>query len=310
MVRSYIFVLIAVTIFSSNLVVGKAVSHMSPVTVVFFRLFIAFLVTLPIGYKQVKYHMDIWKENWKYLFAFAVTGISFFNFFVYLSLNYTSSTNAGIVEATTPVFSIFLGYFILKERLTRRQLIGAGISFIGAIWVIANGSLEVLLALDFNIGDIFMIVAVLIWAIYGMYVKQHNHKFPVYGGVVIMLGMGFLIILPFAIANWIINGFHVEITDYKGIAGLLYLGIFPSVIGLIFWNKSVSNLGPSLASIFLNLLPVFTTIMAVIFLNEKLVPAQIFGGILVVGGVLLVNLNLKNIKRFSKKDKKAIETTN
>lgn len=91
---------------------------------------------------------------------------------------------------------------------------------------------------------------------------------------------------------------------------MLYLGIFPSVIGLIFWNKSVSNLGPSLASIFLNLLPVFTTIMAVIFLNEKLVPAQIFGGILVVGGVLLVNLNLKNIKRFSKKDKKAIETTN
>ncbi len=306
MAKSYIFVLIAVTIYASNLVVGKAVSHMSPMSVAFLRCVIAFLVILPIGFRQFKHHMDIWKENWKYLFAFAVTGISFFNFFVYLSLNYTSSTNAGIVEATTPVFSIFLGYIFLKERLTKKQLIGAGISFIGAIWVLANGSLEVLLSLDINIGDLYMFVAVFIWAVYSMFVKQHNHKFPVYGGVVVMLGMGCLILLPFAIADWAIYGFNVEFTDAGSMAGLLYLGIFPSVIALILWNKGVSDLGPSLASIFLNFLPVFTTILAVTFLGERLVPAQIFGGILVVLGVLLVNLNLKNIRRHRKKEKKAV----
>ncbi|MGM8216341.1 DMT family transporter [Bacillaceae bacterium W0354] len=303
MLRSYIFVIIPVIIYAGNLLVGKAINDLPPVTITFFRTIIAFLVVLPFGIKQFREHTDIWKENWKPLFGIGLTGISTFNILVYLSLNFTSSTNAGIVEATTPVFAMFLAFIFLKERLKARQLIGAAISFAGAVWVLTNGALDMLFSLNYNIGDLFMLLAVVVWSIFTLIVNIHNSKFPVYGGLLVMLGFGLTILFPLLFVEWMIVGVPDALADGKMWIGLLYLGIFPSFIALMFWNKSVSQLGSSLASVFLNLLPLFTAIGAVLFLGEKIYISQILGGLLVISGVILVNVDVKKLFRKTKVQK-------
>lgn len=295
MVRSYIFVISTVIIYSGNLLVGKAINDLPPVTIAFFRTMIAFIVILPFGYQQLRSNRELWKENWKPLLAIGFTGIATFNIFVYLSLNFTTSTNAGIVEATTPVFAIFLAYIFLKERLKSRQLIGAAISFAGAIWVLTKGNVTLLFSLQYNIGDIFMLIAVIIWAIFTMIINEHNHKFPVYGGLLMMLGFGLLFLIPMMFVEWMIVGIPAALMSSSTWLGLLYLGIFPSFIALMLWNKSVQDLGPSIPSIFLNLLPIFTAIGAVLFLNESIKITQIVGGFLVILGVILVTVDLKKI---------------
>ncbi len=283
-------------IFSGNLIVGKAINELPPITIAFFRTLIAFLVVLPFGFKQFRYYHKIWRENFWPLIGIALTGITTFNVLVYLSLNFTTSTNAGIVEATTPAFAMVLSFLILKEKLKPRHIIGTVVSFIGALWVLTSGSIERLLELNINIGDLTMLLAMIIWAFYTLIVKQHNHKFPIFGGTLVMVGLGLIVIIPAVVIEWFILGFPSQIVNPGNWSGLLYLGIFPSFIALVLWNQAVSDLGPSLSSVFLNLLPFFTTIGAVIFLNEQVVAAQIVGGILVIVGVIMVNVNFRKRK--------------
>ncbi|GEL78122.1 DMT family transporter [Tenuibacillus multivorans] len=307
MIRSYIFLIVTVIIFSGNLLVGKAINELPPITIVFFRTLIAFLVILPFGIKQFRAYHSILRENWKPLVGIALTGITTFNVLVYLSLNFTTSTNAGIVEATTPAFAMILSYFILKESIHMRHIIGTIISFTGALWVLTRGSIDALIQLDFNPGDLTMLLAMIVWSFYTIIVKQHNHKFPVLGGTLVMIGLGSIFTFPAMMIEWLVVGFPEQIVEPSNMTGMLYLGIFPSVIALILWNQAVSDLGPSLSSVFLNLLPVFTTIGAIIFLGEKVVFSQIFGGLLVIIGVILVNVNLKAIKKGAKRDYKYLD---
>ncbi|WP_188207285.1 DMT family transporter [Alkalibacillus aidingensis] len=302
MVKSYIFLIVTVVIFSGNLLIGKAINDLPPVTITFFRCLIAFSVVLPFAIKQVRWYHDVFRQYWKYLLVFALTGITTFNVLVYLSLNYTTAINAGIVEATTPIFAVILGYFILKERLSKRQLLGMFISFVGAVWVISDGSVEVLMSLQFNTGDMTMLLAVLVWAIYSISVKQHNEKFPVYGSAAFMLGFGVIILLPSMFIEWFVVGLPSALGELSNWLGLFYLGVFPSFIALVLWNQAVTDIGPSLSSVFLNLLPVFTAIGAVLFFGEDLTIEQTLGGLLVILGVLLVNVNFRNIKYFRKRE--------
>ncbi|MDQ0158182.1 DMT family transporter [Alkalibacillus salilacus] len=305
MAKYYVFLILVVMMFSGNLIVGKAVSDLPPITVAFIRNVIAFLVIMPFGLRQFRQNYDIFRRDWKPLLGFALTGITTFNVLIYLSLNYTTSTNAGIVEATTPVFALIVGYIFLKERLSARQLTGVGLSFIGAVWVLIEGSVDRLLALQINPGDLTMLLAMIVWAFYSLFLKQHNHKYPIYGAMFAMIGLGALLMIPVVTVEWLFVKPSMDWFSGSSLLGLLYLGIFPSVIALYFWNAAVQNLGPSLSSVFLNLLPVFTTIGAMIFLGENVSLAQVAGGVVVVAGVLIAtNVRLSMFKR--KKEAKSV----
>jgi drug/metabolite transporter (DMT)-like permease len=284
--RSYLLLILAVIIFSGNFIVGKIVTDtIPPFTLSLLRSFIAFLIMIPIGFKEWKDHKPLWRKEWKPLFGLSLTGIVLFTSLIYTAINYTTTINASIVEATTPVFAIILGYIFLKERFNYLQITGTALSLFGVVWIITKGSFEILLSLSFNIGDIVMLIAVLSWAVYSLFVKRHNAKFPTYGGLLVMLFISTIILLPMAAFEWS-NGIDIQ---WKAslLFGLLYVGIFPSILALIFWNKAVGVIGPSRSSVFLNFVPVFTTIGAVLFLNESLEWLQIMGGILVLFGVYL-----------------------
>lgn len=299
--KSYALLILATILFSGNFIVGKvATESIPPFTLAFMRSMIAFLVLFCIGFKDWKRHKNYLFRQWKPLYGMALTGIVLFPGLVYTSLNYTTTINAAIVEAMTPVVAILLGFIFMKERFTFYQLFGVLISIIGVLYIITNGSMATLLSLSFNIGDVIMLLAVLSWAVYSILVKQHGHKFTVYGSLLMMLFFAAVTLLILsAVLEWSHGGFDFD-WSMRSILGLLYIGIFPAVIALLAWNKAVGQIGPSQASVFLNLIPFFTAVMALVFLQESLLWLQIIGGMLVLLGVY--------ISTRVKKDKTKVET--
>lgn len=297
MYHPFVLLTLAMLFFSGNFIVGKSLAgEVPPFTMAFFRFFMGALFLLPIAFKEVTHHVPLWKAEWKPLLGLALTGIVLFNSMLYMSVNYTTAINAAIVDALTPVIAIVFGYFLIKERMTRSQSIGVVLSLIGVMYIITRGSLDVLITLSFNIGDIIMLVGVMFWALYSILIKQHGHKFPIYGGLVMTMIVGIIILFPLALYEWMTQGFP-HIATWPIVLALLYIGLFPSALALLAWYKGVAAIGPAKASMFFNLVPLFTTILAVIFLNETFGWVQLIGGILVITGVYISTKKKKTTNR-------------
>lgn len=294
--KAYIFLIITVIIFTGNILVGKALEDIPPFTIAFLRVGIALAVILPIGWKQAVRYREVFRSEWKPLFSLALTGVAFFNAFIYLSLQYTSASNVAILESSIPVVTIAASFFLFRERLKGYQWAGVVLSLGGAFWVITNGSAEVIRNLSFNRGDVIMLAAVAAWVMYSLLVKTHMYKFPAYGSLLVMLAAAALILLPFAAVETVLYGLP-PIAGYADIAGIAYLGIFPSVIALLLWNRSIAEIGASQSSVFLNLLPVFTMAGAYIFLGDSITWTQISGAIVVISGVILTTRKSINFRR-------------
>ncbi|SFM51802.1 Permease of the drug/metabolite transporter (DMT) superfamily [Gracilibacillus orientalis] len=286
--KAYLLLILAAIFYAGNLIVGKPVAQeIPPITLSFLRYIVAVLVIIPFGYREWKNNKDLWKKEWKAILALSATGLVLFNIFVYLALNYTTSINAGIVEGTAPIFTLILTFIIFNERFSRKQMLGVFISLFGVFFVITKGSWEIITNLQFNSGDLIMILAMITWAFYSIFIKQHTWKFPTYGALLVMAVVSIIIFIPLMT----IEMGQIGSIDWSWevISGLLYLGIFPSLIALLAYNKGIEAIGPSRASVFLNLIPVFTMIGAVIFLEEQLTWVQVIGSLFVIFGVLITN---------------------
>ncbi|WP_100407388.1 DMT family transporter [Bacillus solitudinis] len=285
MLKAYILLTLTMVFFSGNILIGKTIEDLPPATITFFRCLIAFLILFPISLKELTKNQTLWVKEWKPILFLSLTGIVLFNLFLYSGLQYTTATNVAVLETTTPIFSILLGALVLKERLKLVQYLGIFLSIIGALWVITKGTWSSFSFTQFNLGDFLVMIAIIAWAVYSLLIKQHSHKFPLYGSLTIMLFVALVVLFPFVALEW--NDGIFNNLNMKLIGGLLYLGIFPSVVALVFWNKGVAAIGPSRASIFLNFIPVFTIFGAVLFLNETVSFIQLLGGVLVIFGVYL-----------------------
>lgn len=281
----YILLIFTVIFYAGNILVGKAINDLPPFTITFFRLLIAFIVLLPIGISGAWRHRSEFMKHKKPLLIMTVTGIALFNIFLYGALQFTTSTKVAVMEGAIPVITVIMSAYMLKERLSTSQWTGIFLSLAGAVWVVMNGKVLQLATIGWNIGDALMVGAVLTWAIYTIAVKKYMHLFPLYGTLLVMSGLSLVMLLPFLVIEWFFAG--VPAFTVPNVGGLLYLGVFPSVFALIFYNRAVEILNPSKASIFLNFLPVVTMIGAYFWLGETITAAQIAGALAVIGGVLL-----------------------
>ncbi|WP_173918097.1 DMT family transporter [Halobacillus sp. Marseille-Q1614] len=282
----YILMTLVVIMYAGNILVGKAINDLPPFTITFFRLLIAFIVLLPIGYRSAWKNKSVFLENKRAVLLLSLSGIALFNTFIYGSLQFTSSTNVAILESAIPAVTVILSLVILKEKLLRVQWLGVILSLAGAVWVILDGRFLNLSQIEWNVGDLIMIGAILSWAFYSVIVKLHMFRFPPYAAVLVITGVALVVLFPAVLIEWLLVGFPT-ITQPAYLAGLLYLGIFPSFIALIFYNRAVDLLSASKASIFLNLLPVFTMAGASLWLDEAIRPMHIVGTCIVIAGVIL-----------------------
>lgn len=281
--------ILATLLWGGNFVIGRAVAgDIPPITLAFLRWCVAFIIFLPIVYKRTIREWSMIKDNWIAVIVMSLTGVACFNTLVYIGLYYTTSINASLMNSSTPIIIYILSFIFLKERLSKFQIFGTALSLTGVLFIISGGSLQSLLQFSFNKGDLIVLLAVFCWGVYSLLVKQYAGRLPGYSTFLVTIALGALMLLPFTIVELLTTSVAI-VWSPSTIGAILYVGIVASIIAFLSWNTGVVALGANRASIYLNFIPLFAAIFAVIFLNETLLFSQIIGGIAVICGVLISN---------------------
>ena len=284
-----LLLILATLLWGGNFVIGRAVAgDIPPITLAFLRWCVAFIVFLPIAYSRVKRERHMIKANWPAVIVMAITGVACFNTLVYIGVYYTTSINASLMNSSTPIIIYILSFVFLKERLSKFQLIGTALSLAGVIFILSKGSLETLLSFSFNKGDLIVLIAVFCWGVYSLLVKQYAGRLPGYSTFLVTIALGVMMLLPFTIYELMTTSVEI-VWSPSTIGAILYVGIIASIVAFLSWNNGVVALGANKASIYLNFIPLFAAIFAVLFLDEDLLLAQLIGGLAVICGVLLAN---------------------
>src|SRR5690625_2532340 len=258
---AYVACVFVVVFYAGNILVGATLSDLPPFTVSFFRVVLAAVLLLPLGWRSAWEHRTTFRRHVGPLLLLTITGGAFFNTFIYAALHFTSAANVSVLEAVIPVATAVLSAWLLRERLRLVQWIGVLISLAGAIWVIRGGAEAGLT--EWNLGDLIMVGAIVCWAVYSIAVKRYLHLFPEYGALLVMCLLGVLLLSPFVTAEWLRGGIPDALWHGSTWAGLAYLGAFPA------FNRAVATLGASQAAVFLNFLPVVPMLGAYVRSEER-----------------------------------------
>ncbi|MEK3937682.1 DMT family transporter [Sporosarcina sp. FSL W7-1349] len=286
-VPPFVLLVFATILWGGNFVIGRGIaSELPPFTLSFLRWCTAFLVFLPIAWLPLKREWRQLKEHWRTVIFMAITGVASFNTLIYVALHHTTSINASLMNTSTPIIIYILSFVFLKEKLTHNQLIGTLISLLGVLFIISKGSFESLLQFSFNQGDLIVIIAVICWAIYSLLVKQYAMRLPSSPTFLVSIFLGIIMLLPFYLYETMNPDIHIT-WSMNSIGAILYTGILASIAAFVCWNTGVIRLGANKAGIYLNFIPVFATLFAVLFIGESLQVFQVIGGLFVILGVFL-----------------------
>lgn len=256
-----------------------------PIALAFWRWTIALALVLPFALPHLKSQLSELKRNWRILVLLGVFSVGCYNTFVYIALQSTTATNATMLNSFIPVATIVFAFALMGKRLTRLEAAGAALSLIGVMVIVARGELNTLLGLSLNRGDVWMMLAVLSWGLYtvGLNWRPKNmHPMLMLAALTVV---GLAVLTP-AYAWELGTGKHVELSTGTLVA-IVYIGIFPGFLGYVFYNAGVAAVGPSRGALFIHLMPVFGTILAVIFLGERPLWFHFVGISLVFGGIFL-----------------------
>ncbi|MED3798389.1 MULTISPECIES: DMT family transporter [Lysinibacillus] len=274
--------LVTSLLWGGNFVVAKTlVAHASPMTLTLVRWLIAVIVLLPLVWWKEKRLVPA-KAALVPLCLMGITGVALFNIFQFLALERTTSTNAGLISTMNTMSIALFSFAFLKEKINGLQLLAMVLSLIGVFLVLSKGDWQLLWHFQLNTGDLWMVAAVCVWGLYSVCSKWAMQTTSplmatLYAGL-----FGVLILVPFTITD-----FTFSEIDSSFILSLLYTGVISTVVCMVFWNIGVQQLGATTSGIFLNFNPIFTALLAFLFIGEQLSWLQGIGGIIVILGCYL-----------------------
>ena len=290
-----IILLIASSFFwSGNFFSGKIafLSDLSPFKLSFFRWILALLILLPFTYAQIIKDLEYYKKNILLMTIISILGVTIFNSFTYISLQTTMVINSTLMASVAPVMMIGFSWLIFRTKTTTLQFTGIVLSLLGAFAIVLKGNLYNLYNLYFTAGDLWMLGAVVSWCLYSVLLKKIDSKTSQLANLEVMIIIGVIFIIPF----YIMESFNSTYLPSTGLdlAIIGYVAVFASIAAFFSWNKGVSIIGPNRASLFLHLIPVFSAIWAVSFLNEKFAFFHVIGVLFILSGIILSNIKLSN----------------
>ena len=263
----YLLLTLTALFWSGNMVLGRGIrADVPPMALAFWRWSIAFLLVLPLALPHFKSQWPLLRQHWKPVVILGLIGVGGYNTFAYVALQYTSATNAVLLNSFIPVVTIAISWAFLGKHLSRLQAVGVIISLCGALSIIARGDLHVLAHLNLNLGDAWMLLAVFVWAIYTVGLAWRPSGVHPMLMLAAMTAVGLAALFP-AYLWEMAAGRHINV-HLGSLASLAYVGIFPSFLGYIFYNRGVGEIGANKGSLFIHLMPVFGTLLSVIFLGE------------------------------------------
>ena len=274
---------------SGNFIVGKFASYyqIPPFSLNFYRWLFAWLILAPFTIQEILLKKNYILKNYKYYTILGITSVTIFNSIVYYSLNFTQVISGVLMISTIPVMIIFISSVLKIEKTNIFQLLGVSFSFIGVVLIITKANLEILINLDFNRGDITMVVGMLSWATYSALLKKKKHELSQLTLLEVVISFGFFFLIPIYLIEYQM-GFRI-ILDKNFITVLTYVVLFPGLASFIFWIKGISLIGANRSGVFLHMMPILSAIMAMIIFNEKFMFYHMLGALFILTGILLSN---------------------
>ena len=282
--------LVASSLFwSGNFFTGKVASlyNLTPFKLSFLRWSLAFLLLLPFTYRKIYEDFEKYKKNLFFLILTSILGVTIFNSFTYLSLETSMVINSSIMASITPLLIIFFSWIIYKTPTYFMQFFGIILSIIGVLLIISKANINNLFSLNFTEGDLWMLGAVFAWGLYSVLLKKIDSTLSQLATLEVMIFIGLIFIFPFYLIEAQKNSYLPK--DSTEILMISYVAIFASITSFFAWNKGVSILGANKASLFLHLIPVFSSIWAIMFLGEKFSFFHLIGTIFIIIGIVLSN---------------------
>ena len=284
------FILILTTIFwSGNFIVGKAAStyEIPPFSLNFYRWFFAGLILFPFTIKELIAKKEYILENIGFFTILGITSITIFNSIVYYSLYYTQVISGILMISTIPVWIIFISSILNIEKTNIFQIIGVIFSLTGVIFIITKADLEIIKNLDFNKGDLSMVVAMFSWAVYSALLKRKKYEISQVTLLQVVIITGLIFLTPIYFIEMYMG--NVIVLRIPFVLTLTYVVFFPGLASFFFWIKGISIIGANRAGVFLHLMPIFGAIMAMLIFNERFMFYHIFGAIFIIAGITLSN---------------------
>ena len=291
---AYLYLFLTVTFWAGNFVVGKLASfyEVPPFSLNFYRWLFAWLILAPFTISEILEKRNYIIKNYKLFIVLGVTSITVFNSIVYYSLNFTQVISGVLMISTIPVMIIFISSILKIEKTNIFQILGVAFSFCGVILIITKANLSILLTLDFNKGDLTMVIAMFSWALYSSLLKKQKYEISQLSLLQIIISFGLIFLIPIYFIEYQL-GYVIKI-EKPFILILSYVVLFPGLASFILWIKGISMIGANRSGVFLHLMPILSAIMAMIIFDEKFMFYHILGAIFIFTGIILSNKKTKN----------------
>ena len=291
---AYIFLILATLFWSGNFIVGKAASlfEIPPFTLNFYRWTFAWLILAPFTLKEIIQKKDHILQNIKLILILGITSITVFNSIVYYSLNFTQVISGVLMISTIPVMIIFFSWIFKIEKTNIYQILGVIFSFLGVAVIVTKADFNILINLNFNKGDLWMVIAMFSWAMYSALLRKKKFELSQISLLEVIISAGLILLLPAYLIEMAL-GFELNV-NLPFILTLSYVVLFPGLASFICWIKGIALIGSNKSGIFLHLMPIFSTLLAIIIFNEKFMNFHLFGAVFIVGGIFLSSKKTKN----------------
>ena len=277
---AYLFLSLAALFWSGNFVLARAMhAAIPPLTLSFGRWMIALCLLTPFAIRPFLRDRHKLYQHKGRIVALGMIGVAGFNSFVYSGVQYTTATNAVLLNSFIPILTVLFGALWFQQKMSGRQALGLSISFIGVLTIVSGGEVGRLLALDLNRGDLIVFIAMVLWALYTLILRGLDPSIDRIGLLFSLVVVGCLTVLPFFL--WEYHSGRQVALNQATLATFAYVGTLPSVAAYLFFNYGVAKVGPARAATFTHLMPAFGALLSTLFLNEQLHAYHALG----IGGI-------------------------
>ena len=284
-----IYLFCATFFWAGNFIIGKAASinEIPPISLNLYRWLIAWFVLLPFTYKELIQKKKYILKNFGIFIILGMTAVSIFNSALFYSLKFTQVITGVLMISVVPVMIIFFSALLKIEKTNIFQIFGVALSLTGVVFIITKADIEILKNLDFNRGDLTMLIAMFSWSIYSALLKKKKYELSQITLLQVVIGFGVIILIPFYFID--INIGNEIKFDMPFFLILTYVIFFPGLISFFLWIKGVGLIGANRAGVYLHLMPILGAIMAMIIFDEKIMFYHFVGAIFIISGIFLSN---------------------
>jgi len=283
----YLLLALAPLFWACNWVGRSLAPEVPPMTMTFLRWLCAFVIVAPFAWPHVKREWPLVRANWKPMLLLGATGVGTHNALAYIGLNFTTAVNGVILNSFIPVMIIAFSWLFLRERLSRLQLSGVGVSLAGVLVILSQGSLDRLASFRLNTGDVFVILSMAMWSTYTICLRWRPQGLHVLTFLFALIVIGDLCVLPFMLGELALG--HRMVVSTLNLGAIALVALFSSVLAYLFWNRGVELVGASVAGLFVHLMPLHGVVLAWLILGERLALFHVAGIALILTGIWITS---------------------